>query len=448
MSIIKGLDVGKRAMMVQAEAVRSAGQNISNASLPGYSRQKIEMKTVVYRSGDQLTALDVRRVRDGFLDRSIRSETQSLGEWEMRSRLYGQIEQVFLEPTDHGLSNTLAQFWNSWEDAANNPENTAPRAIVAQYGTLIAQSINRLETDLKDVRNIANDYIDDRVTKINDTASQIADLNSQILILEASVEEASTIRDRRDLLIEQLSKIIDTTVVERENSMSILIGGRTLVDNGVAFSLETRRQASGDMTVSNIVWADDDANLNIRGGELAGLIGIRDEIIPDILTDIDQVASTLITEVNAIHTTGYGANGSTGLNFFTGSDATDIAVNSELTTNADNVAISETGEPGDTGIARDMAALSDQNIVQGSLSLDEFYANIVGVMGTKAHGATMMMESAEMLVSNLHEQRESVSGVSLDEEAANLIRFQSAYESAAQFISVVDEMVDVLINLV
>jgi len=449
MSAVKGLDIGKRAMMLQAEAVRTTGQNISNASLPGYSRQKIELRTTIYESGDKLTTMDTRRVRDEFIDKSIRSEYQELGEWEMRSRLYGQVEMVFLEPSDHGLNDTLAEFWNSWEDAASNPENLAPRAVVTQYGTLVAQSINRFDSELKDVREAADGYVKDRVMKLNNLADEIADINDQIMTMEASTaQEASEVRDRRDHLIDQMAKIVDTRVVEREESISVLVGGRAIVDGVKAIGLDVQRLSSDDMTISGVVWESDGTPLNISGGELAGLIDTRDEVVPGILTKIDDLTTALIAEVNALHSAGYGSNGSTGLDFFSGTNSSDIAVNSQIIMNANNVAISGSGELGDTTIARSIAELSEQNIAPGNMKLGDYYSDIVDAMGTQSHGVSMMMENSEMLLNNLDEQRESVSGVSLDEEAANLIRFQSAYESAARFISVVDEMVSTLLDIV
>jgi len=449
MSLIKGLDIGKHAIMTQTEAVKIAGQNISNVSVPGYSRRKIELKAVIYGGGDRLLVLDARRVRDKFIDRHIRTENQSLGKWEMRSQLYSQIENVFLEPSEHGLNNALAEFWSSWEDLANNPENTAPRSVTVQHGMVIAQSINRLDSRLKDLRSVADSCIRNKVIQINDTATRIASINTQIVAAESSGDEASEIRDSRDLLIDQMSKLVNISVIEREGgSISLLIGGRTIVDAGEVCTLETQQLPSGDMMTSKIVWSDDGAAASITGGEIAGLVSVRDEIIPQILTEVGTLASTLITAVNDKHKTGYGLDGSTELNFFTGADASDIEVNDEIANSVNMVAASQSSEPGDNTIALDIATLADQNVAPGGTNIGTFYSNILNSLGTQSQSTSMMRENAETLLTYLEERKESVSGVSLDEETADLIRFQRAYESAAQYMSVVNEMIETLIDIV
>lgn len=449
MGIVKGLDIGKRAIMMQGEAVKIAGQNIANVSIPGYSRQKLQMASVAYAGTDIISSLDVRRIRDKYVDLHIRNENQALGEWEMKSQLYGQIENAFLEPSENGLNNTLSKFWNSWEDLSNNPENLAPRSVVVQQGMVIAETFKRLESQLRNIRTVADEYIKDKVTEINDIASKIAEINTNIVSAEAGGDEASEIRDSRDLLIEKMSKLVNISVIDRENgSLSVLIGGRAIVDETWHTTLETRQVLSSGIMISDVMWTDDNSAVRITGGELSGLMSIRDEVIPEIIDKMNQLASTLIEQVNAIHRDGYGFNGSTGLNFFSGTGAYDIQVNSELSLDVRNVAASGTGEPGSNSIALAIAALADENIEGlGGLNIGGFYTSVVNTIGSESQSASMMRENSEVLLNNLEEQKESVSGVSLDEETADLIRFQRAYESAARYIAVIDEMIKTLIDM-
>jgi len=447
MNIGNGLEIGKRAIMTHAETLKITGQNIANANTPGYSRQKLELKDVSY-DGDGATTLRAYRIRDKFTDYHIRAENQSLGEWDMRSQLYGQVESVFLEPSEHGLNNTLSEFWDSWSDLANDPGSTAPRSVVVQRGAMVANSLNRLDTQLKNLRGFANDYVDDRVSQINDAAERLAQLNVQIVRVEASGEEAGNMRDSRDLLLQKMSRLANTTVIEHESgSASVLIGGRAIVDEAKVFKLETQQVASGDMTVSNVVWADDDTDVLITGGELAGLVAMRDEIIPGIQNDLNEMTSSLIDAVNDIHSTGYGLDGSTGLAFFTGNNAYDITVNDELMDDVSKIAASDTGEAGSNSIALDIAALSDESVAAGGVTIGAYYSDMLESLGTRSHNAIMMKENAEMVVDYLEEQKESISGVSIDEEAADLIRFQHAYQSAAQYMSVINDLLETLINI-
>ena len=254
--------------------------------------------------------------------------------------------------------------------------------------------------------------------------------------------------DHRDMLLERLSRLTNINVVARESgSTAVMIGGRTIVDDAKVMALDTQEISSGTMMVNNVIWADDGTSARISGGELAGLIDIRDNIIPGILQDLDTVAATLITEVNNIHSTGYGSDGSTGLDFFTGSDASDIAVRDQLIADTRMIAASGTGEPGDNSIALSIAELVDATVAPGTRTIGVFYSNILENLGAESRSATMMKEKSETLLGFLEERKETVAGVSLDEEAVDLVRFQHAYQSAAQFMSVVNEVMDTLLSI-
>ncbi len=449
MSIIKGLYIGKSAILAQMEAINTTGQNIANVNTPGYSRQRLEVKSMVYGDEDGLYILRACRIRDSFIDQRIWTENSSLGNWRMQTLMYGQVESVFLEPSEHDLNNALAEFWNSWEELATNPENMASRSTVVQSGMAVAQHINGLDSQLKSLREVADGYIEDRVSQINDIACRIADINAKLVAMEASGEEASEVRDSRDLLIDQMSELVDVTVLERENGqISLLIGGRAIVDGPEFTAIETQQSSNGGMMVSNIVWSNDGTSVRISGGELAGLLVMRDEVIPETLAGVDQLASTLINAVNAIHATGYGLDGSTGIDFFTGTGAFDIECNSEIVEDVRKVAASQNGEAGDNSIALAIAALANQDIAPNNTDIGTFYSDIVNTLGAQSRSASVMEESAGMFVTHIKEQRESISGVSLDEEAANLINFQRAYEAAAEYISVIDELIGTLIDMV
>ena len=522
MGSVKGLDIGKRAMTASMTAIKNAGQNIANVNMPGYSRRVIDTSSVSYGGEDAVTVLRTLRVRDTFTDHHIRVESQSLGKWEMQSRFYGQMEGIFLEPSEHGLNNTISEFWNSWEDLASVPFDSAPRSVIVQQGIVLAQSISQIDSQFMDLRRAADGYVENRVTKVNDLADKIADLNIRVVAAEASGQEASDARDNRDLLVDEMSKMVNTTVIEREGgAISVLIGGRAIVDDATVSHLGTLRTLSDEMRVSNVVWESDEAAASITNGEIAGLIKMRDEAIPGAMAEMDQMAITLIDEVNTIHASGYGSNGSTNIDFFTGTNASDIAVNDVIINDIANVAASGNTEPGSNSIARAIANLATSNsagsllfgvglayqvdldtdsisaglrqefvdagatlspanvtvsivdadnrwlisdpdsdkryyvrkedgvlnIYPASITIGSFYSNTVNAVGARAQSASMMRENSEILHAGLEEQRESMSGVSLDEEAADLIRFQHAYESAAQYISVISELMDTLIQI-
>lgn len=464
MSLTGSLDIGKRAIMTQTQALKVTGDNISNVSTPGYSRKRLELKSTIHAKDQDFSVLETRRIRDQFIDKHLRNEYQSYGSWDMKSQLYSQVESVFLEPSESGLKSILGEFWNSWEDLSNNPENLTSRGMVIQRGDSLAQNLNRIDSQIKDIRKTTDSYINDRIEQVNDKASQIAYLNSQIQFKEASGQEASSLRDHRDQLIDQMSKLININVVERNNGTSaIYVGGRAIVDESKFNSLKETKSTLDGMVVTNIKWEDDGSRVDITNGEIAGLMEVRDEIIPDLSTKVNRLAETLINSVNELHKTGYGLDGVTGRNFFSGTDASNIKINDDPVTgiknNPERVASSKNGEIGDNEIALSIAQLSDIKVTPSgteipdsdtnpdALNISRYYSDMVNSLGTSTQHASTMLDNSQMLVADYEEYRESVSGVSLDEETAELIRLQRAYESAAKFMSVVDEMLQTIVNL-
>lgn len=460
MSLLGSLDIGKRAIMNQTQSLKITGENISNVNTPGYSRKRIEVKNSIYTEQRELNFLESRRIRDKFIDRSLRNENQNLGSWEIKSQLYGQIERIFLEPSENGINNLLIEFWNSWEELANNPENMTARAVVVQRGVSLAQSINRIDSALKDIRRTANNYINDKLEQLNQKASQIADYNAKIKSLEASGGEASGLRDKRDILIDDLSKLINISTVERENgTIAVFIGGRAIVDDNVFTPIETRNISSKGMVVTDIRWSGDSSKVEINNGEISGLLQIRDLIIPGLVEKLNRLSQALINSVNKIHTSGYGLDGINGRNFFSGTNASDIKVNDDATTgivgHPERVAASQNGNAGNNQIAINIAKLSEVRVLSDgtitdsadSINISRFYSETVNSLGTEIKLSNMMLESIKLIVTDLEERKESVSGVSLDEEMTQLIRLQKAYESAAKYMSVINEMLDTLMKI-
>lgn len=444
-----GLSIALRAIAVHMETINVTGNNILNVNVPGYSRQRLE---VMDTSGNAENLVDMqsrRRIRDAYLDNHIRYENKTLGEWEIKSQLYGQIEGIFLEPSDYGLNSALSEFWNSWGDLANDVNSTVPRSIIVQRGTILAETITSLDTQLANFRLFADRNVEAKIMQINNIAEGIAQINVGIASSEASGEEASELRDARDFMLENLSKLVNINAIERDTgSITVLISGRTLVADAEVFSLGIDKVADGSMVTSNVVWEEDNFGVRVSGGELSGLLSVRDDTIAGLREDLDTVAVTLIAEVNSVHAIGYDMDGVAGVDFFTGTGAADIAVNAQIVADSRLVSASETGAPGDNAIAISMADVMNQTVAPNTMTIGAYYSNILERLGTTSQNATMMQRNSETLANYLQDQKEAVSGVSLDEEAADLIRFQNAYQAAAQFLSVVNDMMKTLMDIV
>ncbi len=280
---------------------------------------------------------------------------------------------------------------------------------------------------------------------INSMAQQIAALNEEIAGVIAVKQQPNDLLDQRDRLLDQLASVTGATSSVQDNGEVIVsIGGHALVVGGNTFELETTTDPTTHM--ATISWEDGRA-FNVSSGELAGLIQVRDTEIPNMMTSLDNFASTLITEVNAVHQSGYGLNNDHLLDFFSGTDALSIGVSSDVS-DIDSIATAAAIDtPGDGSIASQIAALQHELLIGGtSQTLNQYYSDFTATLGFDITNAGNSLESRQLVLDSLTQQRESLTGVNLDEEAANLVKAQRAYQATARLVNVMDEMLDRVIN--
>lgn len=449
------LDIGKRALMTYRLAMNITGHNVANANTPGFSRQRPILTTTLpidFHPGQLGTGVKVdkiQRMRDQFLDLQVRKETSSVGQWEKRQKFLEEVETIFNEPSESSLNNALSDFWNSWQDLANDPENMATRVSVREKAQLLCNTFHRLRSKLGTVQGDINQSIAGRVEQINSLAERIAKLNGQIVRIEIRGENANDLRDQRDLLIDQLSKITDISTVELEDgSVTISIAGNSLVERVNTVTLGTSVRSSAYGAVLDVSYGKSGQILNFTDGELRGLMDLRDEVIPEYLGDLDVFASALMGRINFLHSAGYGLDGSTtGLNFFSGSDASDIGVDQVIQQDVSLIAASSDGSPGNGSNALAISDLANQLTMNGcSATFGDFYQSMMGNLGILSQEASQNYTNTTLLQTQLENHRQSVCGVSLDEEMTNMINYQHSFEAAARIISTVDEMMNTIIN--
>jgi len=449
------LDIGKRALMTYRLAMNITGHNVANANTPGFSRQRPILTTTLpidFRPGQLGTGVKVdqiERMRDQFLDIQVRGETSSVGQWEERQKFLGEVETIFNEPSDSSLNNALSDFWNSWQDLANDPENMATRVSVREKAQLLSNTFHRVRSKLRRVQEDINQSIAGKVEDINSLAGRIAKLNGKIVRIEISGENANDLRDQRDLLIDQLSKLADISTVELDDgSVTISIAGNSLVERVNTVDLGTSVRSSTYGAVLDVSYGQGGQVLTFTDGELKGLMDLRDEVVPQYIGDLDSLASTLITRVNALHSAGYGLDGTTtGLDFFSGSDASDIGIDQNIQGDVSLIAASTDGSPGNGGNALAISELANQLTMNGnSASFGDFYQAMMGNLGILSQEASQNYTNTTLLQTQLENHRQSVAGVSLDEEMTNMINYQHSFEAAARIINTVDEMMNTIIN--
>lgn len=483
------LNLANRALTSQQIGLDITGHNIANANTDGFTRQAAEMlastpftingTTRPQQPGQLGTGVDVsniKRFRDGFLDLQYRAEQQIVGQWESTRDAIDRLQQLVNEPSRESLAASLSKFWNDWSALANAPESRTARKGLLEDAVTLTTQINQMQNSLQRQQEQLDRQVQLRVDDINNLTTRIARLNDQVIRIVGAGDQPNDLRDQRDQLLDQLSKIVNISYTETSSgAVSVSIGGRTAVTNNQSFRLATHvlpSEGFADQTRLGVFWAvpptsftnsadvrsgPDVADLqnpvNVTGGQLRGDLNARDVIIQTQAIDqLNRVAKTIIDQVNDVHRAGYGLNNSTGQDFFIGTTAADMAVNPAVASNLD--AIAAAGAPDAPGDGSNALAIHDLqrmafNIDPGTVTqttIEDFYAGVIANIGILGQQAKGMAENEALLSGHLAQQRQSLGGVSLDEETTNLIRYQHAYNAAARVVTVVDEMLDRIIN--
>lgn len=470
-----GLNIARRALQTQQRSLDVMGHNIANANTPGYSRQVATqtatppytfpsrlMPTTAGQVGTGVTVSAITRLRDDFIEMQMRHETESSGRWDARKHALNQIELLLMEPSDYSLRDSMDKFWESLQVLHVNPESDAARAVVRERALSLAETFQHLDKQLTDLRADLDHLVTVDVAKINNITAQLADVNAQIHRIHTSGQHPNDLLDRRDSLLMELSELTDIDLVIMDNgTASVNIGGLTIVNGDHATMLRTETVNPDDLnppavSLVTIRWGDSDREVRPRNGHLAGVLESRDELIPDYWKQLDELANTLIAEFNAVHATGYtlGSHApgdpADGGSFFIGNGVQDIGLHADIISDLSKIAASSDGAPGDGANALKLASLyTDTSLMGGgggTISMADHFNALIGSVGVAAQKAQTMSASQALLVDHLHSRQDSISGVNLDEEMVDMIRFQQAYNAAARVVTAMDEVLETIIS--
>ncbi len=498
-STFSGLNAVIRGIYSQQVALNTVGHNIANANTEGYSRQTVNLSTTrpetlygggyVFQLGTGVNVDSVTRARDAFTDKQMWKELSSLGYGEMMQDTLGKVEGVFHEPSETGIQTVLDEFWSSLQALGANASDDGLRTTLRQRGAEVVDAVKHAEQQLRDMVYDINDVLDINVNTINQISSEIVSLNKQIVNIESAGDHANDLRDRRDLLVDQLAKIARVYVTEDPAGNYIIqMPGTTLVDGARATKLTTVADSNaalytdyGYEAKTVVVDNDQQHQVQFTDGVMKALIDSRDSELAGIkgyLDKLDTISEFLLKDFNYLHRQGYGTDGSTGVNFF-GVDGVDyrdpanapatswlnqLQVNPvlfDVLTGTAKIAaktsITDGNASGDNAVrlaqalkvtVKDSTVLNDAGYdsVLGDISLATFYSSFIGELGVQQQNAIRLTENQQTLVNQITTWRESVSGVNLDEEMTNMIRFQKGYNAAARVLTTMDEMLDKLIN--
>jgi flagellar hook-associated protein 1 len=560
MSLFSVLGTGTRGLTASQLAMDVTSQNISNANVKGYSRKRLN-QAADYREdgtfgqiGMGVDVINIERMHSAFIDDQIRRQNMEMGVFKEYNNTLSDIEKSFNEPSDNGLLTTINQFFDSWQNLANNPSDLASRTMVKTNAEMLTNQFHAMSTELQNLRLTRNDEITQRVSKVNELVEKIYNLNAEIGQVEITPKQkANDSHDQRDELVKELSTLIDISTTENERGqVTITTGGNILVSPIDFQKIETyttsyRLPDGTQYPQVNIRFAESKREYTPQKGEIRGLIDSRDIIIPGYQSKVDELARTIVSKVNELHKQGYSLTGVGGLPFFdenvTG--ASDIKLSASITADVRNIAAASGGaaQPAaantlaagthNFGVApiqlfRDPAAVPPvpaKNIAEGTVSVvagttllqenvdyhidyatgtiqmlhagfdaanlsvnfqyrtdgfngpgdnanalaiaalrtnltmspdalgnptasfTDYYGAVTGQVGLDKSTAQSNLDTRNYLIQQYEADQDSVSGVSLDEEMSNMIKFQHSYQAAAHVISVADKMLDTLLNI-
>lgn len=468
MAKIQGLmDLGKRGMAISQTAIQTSAHNIANRSTEGYTRQRVETATSPaidegkYRLGTGARISAINRVNNPWLEKQIEREGSEHAFLQGQSEALSRLEGALNEQTVKGLNSAIGDFFGSFRELANNPESAVPRAQVRDSAMGLINNFKTVQRQLDAVNGDMNKTIQINVEDVTGLAKEISHLNGRIQELEISDNgPANDERDRRDLLIKKLSEKVDITYAEDPKSgmINVNAGDTAILVAGTSYSgMKTFTDKTGQMqiyTENTPGGAVFNVTEQFQRGAVGGALSLREGHLADLSNQLNNLAYNIAEKVNEVHREGYDRYNQTGIDFFNipqdGSFSIDSLKLSDTIRNdiGKIAAASKMDAPGDNTVANVIQELQHRPLMEGGkYSFDDFYNSKVGEFGLLSQRATSALESQKNSLDQLKNFRESISGVSLDEEASKMIEYQKSYEASARMIKVADEMFDTILNL-
>lgn len=451
------LNTGRNSLLAHQAALSVVSQNTANAETAGYAKRDASLASLGPMGG--VTLASVRRRAALFLGTRMLAQRAEAGAAGARRPALELVEAQFA--TDGGgLGPRIDAFFNSLRVLATDPADTQLREDVLAKAEAMTDTFRAHAAQIENERGEIDRILADKAKAVGTRTSEIAELNRRITQLEASGQEASDLRDRRDVLVDELAALVPIrTFYDETGQLTVLLGDQfTLVQLDQAAHLETEPDPNlGGMRRVDLVSADGsrtDVTGVLRSGEIGGLLEARDDTLPGILGQLDQLAFDLVEQVNLVHQAGYGTDGGTGRDFFQPTTLAGAAQALRLSTGlADNPAwIAAAGSAADAVGGNDnllaLVDLESQKVAGGGQrTYAEEVANITANVGRASRTAIDDEQRATLQLGQLEQMRASQIGVSLDEEMIDLTRYQRAYQAGARIVTTADEMYQTILSM-
>lgn len=475
-----GFNSAVRGLLASQRALYTTNHNIDNANTRGYSRQQVDQRATnphnlpgigYLGTGTEIT--NIQRVRDSFVDYKYWSETAPVGEWEVKKSSLAEIEKLMGEPSNNSFRKYMDDLYKSLDEMSKNPGDIAFREPVRENAMAFTKHINETAKRLENMKIETENSIETKVKYVNTLSSQIAALNKQIYSAEIDGRHANDLRDRRELLVDDLSKIVNVKVNEgADGKYNVSVSGISIVDhtdvNKMSFKVTENTPPTLPSKEYNILW-ENGGTVNIKSGEIKGLTDMLTgdgknatyKGIPYFEKQLNEFAKGYADKFNEQHRKGYGVGepdrgvGVDGKDFFT-YDATNSAatftLHQDIIDDIKNIAAA--GKPGgDQEDNENLLAIikqrEDKEFFQGGVSQgtpDDFIKSMLSSMAVDSMQAKKVYETQGLIQKNIVTKRNSISGVSLEEEMADMVRFQHVYVASSKMITTMDTLLDITVN--
>ncbi len=458
-------------MMAAKAAISTTGHNITNANTEGFSRQRVMTETAsmnqavgskaLVGSGTQIDRIE--RINDEYLEKQVRNAGKDLSHMEEKDMSLRQVEDIFNEMGGEGLNRLISRFFNEFRQLSNEPSNEAVRQSVRESSQAMVNDFKRLRREVEDVRKHIDSRIEGYTREVNALADEVVELNQRILAAELGGAPANDLQDKRDVALKKLASYMDvSTYKDGHGNVTVDIKGiGPLVVGPQAEKFSVFRTPADDqgkpenaLDVHTSSSASSVVTHRLTGGKLGALLDVRDKTISTILEKLDDLAHGLTQSVNEIHRQGYSRHGIQGINFFKplagkefSSELLDLS--DEVKANVSNIAAAAMPDaPGDNRVAIAISGLQNQLFMNnGKATFDDWYNSIVSDVGIVMGRNRSAMNQQRDIVTQLGKMRDQISGVSIDEETANLMQYQHVFDASAKVIQVADEMLKTVLEL-
>lgn len=471
MAIPNIFNTGRSGMVAAKAGIATSGHNIASANVEGYSRQRVLTAADEPRNsvgphaliGQGVNVNRIERINDEYVEKQIRNGARDMAHMEEKDLILKQTEDVFNEMNGDGINRLMSRFFNEFRKLANEPENDAIRESVREASAAMVNDFHRIRSEVDAVREHIDSRLEGNASEINSLGNQLRDLNVHIRQQTIGGAQPNDLEDQRDQVLKKLATYADLNMHKDGEGNYIVdikgVGPLVAGSNVEKFSVY-RTKADDEGKPENGLDVKTDGSVlgrvthTIKGGKLGALLEVRDQTLSTVLDRLDDLAYSVSQAVNAVHEQGFNASGEQGTAFFrhlgTKERASEyIDLSNEIKADSSHIATAAIADaPGDNRIALAISSLQDQHMLgDGKITADGFYNAIVADVGVAANRNRQAMTQQKDIQIQLGKIREQSSGVSIDEETANLLQYQHAFDASAKVIQIADEMLKTVLDL-